>query len=511
MPDEVSLENEVPQDLLPVSLRRPGDSIVTVPGHVKDTSKQRRGTKGNRAEKPPPRPQAKNLLQGQTTGDAGSNKPSSNGNGDDSDSDSGSDSDTEFESWGGVMDLNPLFQARISMSLDRSSPWKAHLQRHADHQRDSGARVRSLLGSAQSPQQQVSAPSSNEDTVWVALCNEVATEDAALQKYLGEVVFDEIDKEYCGRREPVVSASSWNSDNMDEVLREVEMALVKRCRRFDRSGKQIWSRQEVESAERVDVRLTQMVLRMMYYPRSREFSSDLNEAMTRDHSLAARSPSRQLAETIKRVSCPVDPETSPAKKLLVHAYLRVIIAAVAACVKNTPDSTSLKTLIHNITQSRLGTSGALSPQYKDWLRLSTTDEHIAACQLEWLARREKSHRLRGGKYWATRNGNIRYEFLESIDRPGVVTLAVINRIEGGAPPAIDILVAIKEVLPDDLPRMGWRCDVRPDGSVGHWRRERRRAVVGGKVQEGIFKVAMGGEVLSLLHAPSHQSLTGQGQ
>ncbi|KAK5656618.1 hypothetical protein OQA88_4598 [Cercophora sp. LCS_1] len=347
-----------------------------------------------------------------------------------------------------------------------SSPWVAVLGQQAALKDQARSRVHTLLFSAPGPFS-TGAPSPPTN-----------------------VVFDEADKDFGGT--PAADLADWGPLDMDALLREVEMSLIKRCRGFDRGcgrAGSTWAAEELRLLERADVRLVQVVCRMAGFVGTCTFGAHLSTAILNFPLLAGQSAGRYTKETFRHVTCPVDEETGMGRRGLVGAYLRVVLRAVVA-------KTELPAMemVIKIAASRPG-SGELTDEYKAWLRSFATDEAIGAAQMEFLERRAKSQRLRRDKRVDPGSEELRYHFLNGVDRAGVVTLALIETIG-----SLKLPVAIKEALPEDLVKMGWSYDVRPDGSVRYWRRELKAARQGNMVREGVFKVTMDGKVLELLGA-----------
>ncbi|KAK4446020.1 hypothetical protein QBC34DRAFT_412235 [Podospora aff. communis PSN243] len=514
-----SVQDETPQEFLPASLRRPGGngpagSIIEIPGHIRDTTNQRGG--GNR-RKPEPAPRRSNQntnssKQPGAGGNGGNNNP--NGNSNDSDSESGNDDSlslaSQFDGWD--RSLNPLHQARSGIVLTPKSPWIAALNQQAAHNTNPQTRatvVRLLFSSPDAlyPSNSTNAAIKGINQEYKAACKEVAAMDAARDKYIAIVVFDEVDKDF-GGSSPGADPSSWDaSADMDTLLREVEMALIKRCRAFDRgsSGPNMetpcaWTAAELDSPERVDIRLLAILHRMIAHLATSAFYSQISRAKGWMPWLEGRSLSRVVKETYRHVICPADEETGPGRKKLADAYFKAFVRAVVAATKPTEQS-SIKFIAEMGSKIRGSRSaqGNLSDEYKEWLRSFTTDEAIVAAQVEFLQRRAKSRRLREDRRVVSQSPELRYHFLNGVDRPGAVTLALVQTNESGS---LRLPVAIKEVLPEDLAAMGWVCDVRPDGSVSYWRRGVGRASKDGISREGIFKFGMHGEVIELLSASS---------
>ncbi|KAK0646918.1 hypothetical protein B0T16DRAFT_414455 [Cercophora newfieldiana] len=511
-----SVEDEVPQEFLPAVLRRPGghgdtSSIFEVPGHVQDTTKQRGGGNRRKAEAAPRRPhQNINSSRQPDGGGNSSNNNNPNDNGNDSDSDSDSENNNFFSSLASQFDgwdrsLNPLHQARMSIvqKTPESRPWTAALDQQAAHNSNS-VKAANLLFSSPGPfSPSISISAMNPATKGIAEkfkadCDEITAMDAERDKYIASVVFDEVDKDFYGV--VGVDRSAWNaSADFDALLREVEMALLKRCRVFDRGSPSCpWTAAELDSPDRVDIRLAQMLQRMVMHLATVSFTGQMHRAQVQLPWLKGQSMSREIKETFRHVVCPVDEETGPGRNRLVSAYFKALLRVVVAATKPTKPA-SKKLLVETVSQIRRSrsTTGELSNEYKDWLRSLTTDEAIAAAQIEFLERRAKSCRLRLDKRVVSKSSELQYQFLSGVDRPGTATLALIQTSESGSS---RLPVAIKEVAPEDLAKMGWVCDVRPDGSVLYWRRGISSACRGGMVRRGIFKLGMHGEVLELLSA-----------
>lgn len=138
-------------------------------------------------------------------------------------------------------------------------------------------------------------------------------------------------------------------------------------------------------------------------------------------------------EQLKARLCPEDPYTPPEIGVLVNNYLNSVITTLI-------DDPLTHSLFSDIG-ARAGEGGGLCPAYSSWLLDAMNDKDLDRAQSTWKSRRETSRKL---------PLTAMPEAFEDINRLGTVTLALFN----GNNIDCDNLLAIKEVSPEDLSRMG---------------------------------------------------------